>query len=104
MPDFLITTPDHTRHTVGVAPGSSVLDACRQAGLPLEGLCGGEMNCSTCHVQVDPAWHDRLPPASEAEEDMLDLVPTATGLSRLGCQLKACPALDGLPVTIVPAA
>lgn len=42
------------------------------------GACGGEVACSTCHVIVEPSAFSKLPPASEEEEDMLDL---ALGLS-----------------------
>ena len=30
----------------------------------LEGACGGNMDCGTCHVLVDDAWAPRLPTAS----------------------------------------
>lgn len=66
----------------------------------MEGLCGGELDCSTCHVIVDPTWHDQLSAASEDEEDMLDLIPTLTPTSRLGCQIRISEALDGLTVRL----
>ena len=44
------------------------------------------MACSTCHVIVAPEDFERLPPASEEEEDMLDRAPGLTPTSRLGCQ------------------
>ena len=45
-------------------------------GMPLEGTCEGQMACSTCHVIVAEDF-DRLPRASEMEEDMLDLAAGA---------------------------
>lgn len=100
MPIINIYTPDKVRHSVEVPVGRSILDACRKALLPMEGLCGGELDCSTCHVVVDPDWLNRLAAASDDEEDMLDLIPTLTPSSRLGCQIRMSEALDGLTVEI----
>jgi len=58
------------------------------------------MDCSTCHVIVDPIWFDKLPAATEDEEDMLDLIPSVTETSRLGCQVKITAALDGLTLKL----
>jgi 2Fe-2S ferredoxin len=58
------------------------------------------MACSTCHVIVDPEWFGRLDPASEDEEDMLDLAFGLTRTSRLGCQIIITEALDGLVVRL----
>lgn len=80
--------------------GERLLDACQRAGLPLEGTCGGAMACATCHVVIAAADADRLPPASEEEEDMLDLVPDARRTSRLACQIVLGPALDGLALSL----
>jgi len=81
-------------------PGDTLLHVGQQAGQPLEGTCGGQLACATCHVVVDPAWAGRVPAPSEAEEDMLDLVPDARRTSRLACQLRLTPALDGLLVRL----
>lgn len=79
-------------------PGERLLDAAQRAGQPLEGACGGEMACATCHVLVAPEDFARLTPASADEEDLLDLVPVATRWSRLACQIVLTDALDGLAV------
>ncbi|WP_174284621.1 2Fe-2S iron-sulfur cluster-binding protein [Sphingomonas bacterium] len=81
-------------------PGQRLLDVAQAAGQPLEGTCDGDMACATCHVIVDPADFARLPAASADEEDMLDLAPGATRTSRLACQIRLEPALDGLRVRI----
>ncbi|MBY8827103.1 2Fe-2S iron-sulfur cluster-binding protein [Hephaestia mangrovi] len=86
------------------APGDSLLDLAQAYGQPLEGTCEGQMACSTCHVIVAAEDFDRLPPASEEEEDMLDLAVGATRTSRLACQIALTDALDGLTVKMPPAA
>lgn len=68
-------------------PGDRLLDIAQTDNQPLEGTCEGQMACSTCHVVVDSADFATLPPASEMEEDMLDLAAGATRTSRLSCQI-----------------
>ena len=68
------------------------------AGEPLEGACEGQMACSTCHVIVDPADFARLPPASEEEDDLLDLAWGVARTSRLACQVVLTDELEMLTV------
>ena len=84
--------------------GERLLDTAWRAGQPLEGACEGAMACSTCHVLVAAKDFDRLPPASEEEEDLLDLAAHAGRTSRLACQILMGGALDTLDVTIPPGA
>lgn len=90
-----------TREVEG-KPGDRLLDLAQNAGEPLEGTCEGQMACSTCHVIVDAGDFDRLPPAVEEEEDMLDLAAGATRYSRLSCQIWLSDVLDSLTVRIPP--
>ncbi|WP_050528542.1 2Fe-2S iron-sulfur cluster-binding protein [Pseudorhodobacter aquimaris] len=87
-------------HVVEVKTGLTVMEGARDNGIPgIEADCGGACACSTCHVYVDPAWVDKLPPRDGMEEDMLDFAFEADpALSRLTCQIKVTDALDGLRV------
>ncbi|RZM08153.1 MAG: 2Fe-2S iron-sulfur cluster binding domain-containing protein [Sphingomonas sp.] len=89
---------DGTTSTVTAEDGARLLDVAQADGQPLEGTCEGDLACATCHVVIDPADFARLPPASEDEEDMLDLARHATRTSRLACQIRLTAALDGLTV------
>jgi len=80
--------------------GDSLLRVGQAAGLPLEGTCEGQMACSTCHVIVAAEWFERLPPASEEEEDMLDFAAGARRTSRLSCQIELTADMDGLTVSV----
>ena len=82
------------------AAGDILLNVAQMHLMPLEGTCEGQMACSTCHVVVAKADFDRLPPASEMEEDMLDLAAGVRRTSRLACQIVLTEALDGLTVQI----
>jgi ferredoxin len=96
------TDPRGTVVEAEAEPGDNLLRLGQAKGLPLEGTCEGQMACSTCHVIVAPEWFDRLPPASEEEEDMLDLAAGACRTSRLACQIDLNVSLDGLAVTVPP--
>lgn len=87
-------------HEVDAAPGLRLLDVAQADGQPLEGTCGGDMACATCHVIVAAADFARLPPASAEEEDMLDMVSGSVRTSRLACQIRIDPAWTTLTVTV----
>ena len=76
------------------------MEGARDNNIPgIEADCGGACACSTCHVYVDPAWVDRLPPKEAMEEDMLDFAwEPDPERSRLTCQLRVSDELDGLVV------
>jgi ferredoxin, 2Fe-2S len=65
------------------------------------GDCGGVAACATCHVVVDEAWTEKVGPATEIEQGMLEFEEKACKNSRLGCQVKLTPELDGLIVRVV---
>ena len=89
---------------VDAEPGQRLLDVAWAAREPLEGACEGVMACSTCHVIVDRDDFDRLPPATEEEEDLLDLAAHATRTSRLACQIILTEDMERLDVRIPPGA
>ncbi|MFV0472743.1 MAG: 2Fe-2S iron-sulfur cluster-binding protein [Pikeienuella sp.] len=96
-----ITYIEHggTEHVVDVAVGLTVMEGARDNNVPgIDADCGGACACSTCHVYVDPAWTDRLPAKDAMEEDMLDFAYEPDETSRLTCQVKVTPELDGLVV------
>lgn len=103
MPKMTFIAPDGTRKEVDAAEGLSVLEVAHRNKIELEGACEGSLACSTCHVVVAKEWYDKLSPATEDEEDMLDLAFGLTATSRLGCQIIMNKDLDGLVVTL-PAA
>jgi len=85
---------------VEAAPGERLLDVAWAERQPLEGACEGVMACSTCHVIVDKADFEKLPRASDEEEDLLDLASHATRTSRLSCQIILTDDMGTLDVRI----
>lgn len=100
MPKMTFVLPDGTKKEVEAPVGLSVLEIAHRNDVPLEGACEGSLACSTCHVIVDKDDYERLPEATEDEEDMLDLAFGLTHTSRLGCQITITDELDGLKVSL----
>lgn len=103
MAQLIVTTREGETRTVEATEGRSVMENLRDNGFDeVVALCGGSCSCATCHVFVDEADFDRLPPVSPAENDLLDSSEYRQPTSRLSCQLKVSDALDGLRVIIAP--
>lgn len=79
----------------------NLMEVLKGSGYEIEGTCGGMALCSTCHVYV--LSDHELNELTEDEEDMLDQAFDVEDNSRLGCQIKIYPQLDGLEVRLAPA-
>lgn len=101
MPKLIVVDRSGEESTVEAESGLTVMEAIRDNGFDeLLALCGGCCSCATCHVHVDPAFTDLLPPMSEDEDDLLDSSSHRKETSRLSCQVPFTDALDGLKVRI----
>lgn len=101
MPKLIVETRNGEERELEGQTGFSVMEVIRDAGIDeILALCGGCCSCATCHVHVDPAFADKLPPMSEDENDLLDSTSERDATSRLSCQLPFGPELDGLKVRI----
>ena len=66
--------------------GTFLSDALLRNGIALEHACDKACACATCHVVIR-AGFDTIRPASEDEEDPLDLAWGTEAQSRLACQV-----------------
>lgn len=81
----------------------SLMEILRDGGVDeILALCGGTCSCSTCHVIVDSAFADLLPPMRPDEDDLLDSTEHRTPTSRLACQIVFSEKIDGLRVKVAP--
>jgi ferredoxin len=64
------------------------------------GVCGGMAMCASCQCYV--LSDHELPEMSDEEEAMLAEAFYVENNSRLSCQLRIEPALDGLKVRLAP--
>jgi ferredoxin, 2Fe-2S len=99
-----VTIVEHTgaRHEVEAPTGDSVMQVAMRK--MLDGIvaeCGGGLACATCHCYVDDAWIERVGPASDMEQQMLEFSSSRTTPgSRLSCQIILSDDLDGLVVRL----
>jgi 2Fe-2S ferredoxin len=63
----------------------------------IDGACGGFCSCATCHVYVDSS-HALPPPAADEERMLAGTAARRAKNSRLACQIRITPELDGLVV------
>ncbi len=98
MPSIVFIHPDGRSETVEAEPGSSAMLAALTHGVDgIVAECGGNAVCATCHVYVDEAWLNRLTPLGADEDELLDGTAAARlPNSRLSCQIRITPELDGL--------
>lgn len=64
---------DGNEIVVDAQVGQNLLEVAHENNVELEGACGGELACSTCHLIFEKDVYATLPPMQEEEEDMLDL-------------------------------
>ncbi|WP_336971313.1 2Fe-2S iron-sulfur cluster-binding protein [Sphingobium aromaticiconvertens] len=103
MPELNVILRDGTQQVIKASADLSVMEAIRDTGFDeLLALCGGCCSCATCHVYVEPAFADALPPVSADENDLLDGSPHRNEHSRLSCQVMMTEALSGMSITIAP--
>lgn len=102
MPNIVFVTLDGRRQIVNAAIGETVREAALNNNLAeIIGECGGCLSCATCHVYVDEEWFDRLSPIGNDEDAMLDgTYCERQPNSRLCCQIKVSPVLDGLVIRL----
>lgn len=95
--------PDGTTITAEVREGQNLMEAAVANNVPrVVGECGGSLSCATCHVYVAPDWAAKTGDVGEFEDAMLDVAEDERrDTSRLSCQIRMSPALDGITL-IVP--
>src|SRR3954462_3177594 len=91
---------DGVEHEVEARTGLKVMETLRELDYGVAAICGGMCSCATCHVYVDPAWADKLPPPMSDERDLLSELTHRKDNSRLSCQVEITAAPSGLKVTI----
>jgi len=86
--------------TVAVTNGRSLMQGAVSNGVEgIVGECGGSCACATCHCYVDEERLAELPAPDDNELAMLDLAAAEVRPnSRLSCQIKASPTIEGLVV------
>lgn len=99
MSEVKLTVIDRGGETrrVSAETGENLMHVLRD-NVDLEiGVCGGEISCGTCLVQLDSEYADRI---AEDEAEMLDALGAGDNC-RLACQIVLNDKADGLQATIL---
>ncbi|MDB5972536.1 MAG: ferredoxin [Hydrocarboniphaga sp.] len=101
-----VTTREGAKLQIKALPAVPLMEFLRDGSAGVEGICGGELSCGTCHVYIDSGG-DPLPPRSEAEQAMLEAIAEFVEVrpsSRLSCQVFVGESTTDLAVTVGPVA
>lgn len=100
--NVILISADGSKTSLEVKPGDMLMHAATQNGVAgIAGDCGGVLSCATCHVYVDEPYLSKLPAPDGDELSMLDFTAAERRAdSRLCCQIKITPELDGLVVRL----
>lgn len=101
MPTVRFVTFAGTPHEVTVPAGTTLMQAATANGVPgIDGDCGGQCACATCHCYIDAPWSALTGARTANEEQMLGFSAGLRATSRLGCQVIVTDALDGIVVSL----
>ena len=101
MPKITYIEASGKEHVIDVAAGMTVMEGAVKHNVPgIDADCGGACACATSHVYVDAAWAGKTGESSGMEQSMLDFANDVEANSRLSCQIKVTPELDGLVVRL----
>lgn len=90
-----------TAHDIEVEDGLTLMEGAVRNALPgIIAECGGACACATCHVHLAAAEMARAGPVGELGSTMLEFVKARQPGSRLSCQIRVSPSLEGLCVVI----
>ena len=92
---------DSTEHVTEFDEGATLMQIAVDNAVPgIDGDCGGECACGTCHMIVSDEWFEKTGKVDNAEEQMLSMTPERARTSRLGCQVQTTKAMDGMTVQL----
>lgn len=99
MPKIHFIAHDGLRTSVDIATGETLLTAAINHQVRgIDGDCGGQCGCATCHVFISAPWAGLIPAPQANEDEMLNFTAERESDSRLACQIKVTDALDGIEV------
>ena len=103
MPLLHVVDRDGVEQEIKAPKHGVLMEPLRDMDDGVTAICGGMCSCATCHVYVDEAWVERLPPRQGDEQELLqELGSFRPATSRLSCQVPFTEALAGLKVAIAP--
>jgi|SRR5699024_1859288 len=101
MAEITFIEPDGSERTVTAEAGRSIMEVAVENGVRgIDADCGGSCSCATCHGYIGKDWLEKLQPADYGEDSMLEFVDDRLENSRLTCQIKVTPDMDGMRIRL----
>lgn len=101
MPVVTFISHEGDKHEAPLTEGQSLMQVATNNAVPgIDGDCGGEAACGTCHVIVSPEWSAQVGMSGPDEDQMLSMNPERQPTSRLSCQMQVREVWDGLIVQL----
>lgn len=101
MVRVIFVSADGERREVDAAEGQSLMRAAKFNGVPgIIAECGGACMCATCHVRLDDEWFAKAGPRTVSELETLPFAIDPGENSRLSCQIKVTPDMEGMVIFI----
>lgn len=101
MTKITFIEPGGAEKSIEAADGHSLMDAAVRNGVKgMQAECGGACSCATCHCYIEGDWFEQVGAPEGDEEGMLEFAFEAKENSRLACQIKVSPSLDGMVVRL----
>lgn len=100
-----VTDREGTVRVVEGEVGDKLMTLLRDNNFGIEGTCGGECSCGTCHAFIGAELLATLEPPEEDEADMVEALADAIEVrpnSRLTCQIMLAAEHDGMALEIAP--
>lgn len=90
-----------TEHIVDANDGDTLMQTALDNLVPgIVGDCGGSCSCATCHGFLDVSFAEFAGTMGEDERNILEGVLEVQDNSRLTCQIKVTPELEGLVIKL----
>jgi len=99
MAKITFIEPSGNEHVVEAEAGMTLMETAVRNMVPgIDADCGGGCSCATCHVFVVEDWRAATGERNALEDATLEFAENVEDNSRLACQIKITPELDGLVV------
>ena len=101
MPKIIFIGADGATHEVTASADQSVMEVALGAGVPgIVAECNGAAACATCHCYFD-SDAGCTGEIGEHENEMLDFTASErTADSRLSCQVRVVPEMEGMTIRV----